>query len=70
MNLIIFAKFVVACISGHISITSYDSYILHLSHFVIHGSFAEHLIDAYRDVRACLGLQGFEVVSRPYFRIF
>jgi len=35
MNLIDFAKFVIACISGHISLTSCGIYLLYLSHFVM-----------------------------------
>ena len=35
MNLIDFAKFVIACISGHISLTSCGIYLLYLSHFAM-----------------------------------
>ena len=63
MNLINFAKFVVACFSGHISITSYNLhlYASFISFCLV--SFAEDLINACRDVGGCLGLQGFYVVS-------
>ena len=33
-------------------------------------SFAEDFMDAYRDMRTSLGLQGFDEVSRPSFRMF
>ena len=33
INLINFAKFVIACVSGHISLTSYGICLLYLSHF-------------------------------------
>ena len=33
-NLINFAKFVIACVSGHISLASYGIFLLYLSHFV------------------------------------
>ena len=33
-------------------------------------SFAEDLMDAYRDMLASLGLQGLDEVNQPYFRMF
>ena len=46
------------------------TFIYPIYFILLYVSFAEDFMDAYRDMRSSLGLQGLDEVSRSYFRIF